>query len=60
MKSSSPPRKPGQPSPQGGDDRSEVVIFRRFRRTRDGQWLDAHSYGLKAWPIRIKPDKRAN
>lgn len=35
----------------GGDD----VIFRRFRRVRGGGVLDAHAYGLKAWPIRVRP-----
>lgn len=35
-----------------------VTIYRRFRKTRDGKVLDAHAYGLKAWPIRIKPDRR--
>lgn len=34
-----------------GDDRSDV-IFRRFRRGRDGKVYDAHDYGVKAWPIR--------
>lgn len=34
------------------------VIFRRYRRTRDGQVLDAHAYGLKAWPIHVG-EKRA-
>lgn len=29
------------------------IIFRRFRRTKDGQVLDAHWYGKKAWPIHI-------
>lgn len=37
----------------------EQVIFRRYR-TVGGQTLDAHKYGLKAWPIRIrrKPKKK--
>lgn len=33
------------------------LIFRRFRRTRDGRVLDAHKYGLKAWPIRVSDEK---
>lgn len=27
------------------------VIFRRFRTLKNGKVLDAHEYGLKAWPI---------
>lgn len=30
------------------------VIFRRFRRGRDGKVLDAWKYGIKAWPIRLR------
>jgi len=30
------------------------VIFRRYRRLKDGTVLDAHDYGLQAWPIRIR------
>jgi len=30
------------------------IIFRRFRRDRSGKVLDAHRYGLKAWPIRLR------
>jgi hypothetical protein len=30
------------------------VIFRRFRRARSGAVLDAHKYGLRAWPIRVR------
>ena len=29
-------------------------IFRRFIRTRNGKVLDAHDYGHKAWPIRVR------
>ena len=36
------PRKPGN------------VIFRRYRTLRDGTVLDAHDYGLKAWPLYLK------
>jgi len=34
------------------------VIFRRYRRTRNGKVLDAHEYGIEAWPIRIRAKKR--
>lgn len=34
------------------------VIFRRYRRVRGGRVLDAHKYGLKAWPIRIRRKRR--
>lgn len=27
------------------------VIFRRYRTLKNGKVLDAHEYGLKAWPI---------
>jgi len=27
------------------------VIFRRYRKLKNGRVLDAHAYGLKAWPI---------
>ena len=30
-----------------------VVIFRRYRHTKSGKVLDAHAFGLKAWPIRV-------
>jgi hypothetical protein len=30
-----------------------TVIFRRYRRTKTGQLLDARKYGLRAWPIRV-------
>ncbi len=34
-----------------------VVIFRRYRRTRDGRVLDARKYGLRAWPIRVRRNR---
>ena len=34
------------------------VIFRRYRRLPDGTVLDAHDYGLRAWPIRIRRNRR--
>jgi hypothetical protein len=30
------------------------VIFRRFRRVRGGRVLDAHKYGYRAWPMRMR------
>jgi hypothetical protein len=30
------------------------VIFRRYRRLKNGRVLDAHDYGLRAWPIYIR------
>lgn len=35
------------------DNSGTKVIFRRYRRC-GGRTLDAHEYGLKAWPIRIR------
>jgi len=35
----------------------EIVIFRRFRRSRGGRVLDAWQYGLKGWPIRLRKDR---
>lgn len=35
------------------DNSSSRVIFRRYRRLRNGRVLDAYDYGLTAWPIRI-------
>jgi len=31
-----------------------MVIFRRYRRGKNGERLDARDYGLQAWPIRLK------
>jgi len=32
-----------------------TVIFRRYRKhPKSGKILDAHLYGIKAWPIYIK------
>ncbi len=30
------------------------VIFRRYRRLKNGRVLDAHAYGYKAWPIWVR------
>ncbi|MGY4294619.1 hypothetical protein ACVWXN_002714 [Bradyrhizobium sp. i1.4.4] len=30
------------------------VIFRRYRKLPNGTVLDAHDYGLKAWPLYFK------
>jgi hypothetical protein len=35
-----------------------VVIFRRFRKTKDGKVLDAFKYGLRAWPIRVPKNQK--
>lgn len=36
-----------------------VTIYRRFRTDpRTGKQLDAHAYGLKAWPIRVRKGSR--
>jgi len=37
-----------------GDPPKGNVIFRRFRRLKNGKILDAWDYGHKAWPILIK------
>jgi hypothetical protein len=29
------------------------IIFRRYRRCRNGKILDARDYGYEAWPIKI-------
>ncbi len=31
-----------------------MVIFRRYRRGKNGELLDAWDYGLQAWPIKLK------
>ena len=36
-------------------NRSSDVIFRRFRRGKNGKVYDAFKYGLKGWPIRLRP-----
>jgi hypothetical protein len=40
------------------DKRKEVpkgnLIFRRFRRLRNGRLLDAWDYGYKGWPIPVR------
>jgi len=38
--------------------KSSGVIFRRYRKDQNGNVLDAHDYGLKAWPIRIGKRKK--
>jgi len=30
------------------------LIFRRYRKLPNGTVLDAHDYGLKAWPMHLK------
>jgi hypothetical protein len=34
------------------------IVFRRYRRGKDGTVYDAHDYGLKAWPIRATSKKK--
>lgn len=34
------------------------VIFRRYRKDRNGNVLDAHDYGIKAWPIPVGKRKK--
>jgi len=36
------------------------VIFRRYRTLPNGKVLDAHEYGLKAWPIRVSGKRTKN
>lgn len=31
-----------------------MLIFRRYRRGKNGELLDARDYGLQAWPIKLK------
>ncbi len=38
--------------------KEDGLVFRRFRRGKDGKVLDAHAYGLKAWPIRCRSMRR--
>ncbi len=37
-----------------------VLIFRRYRRDRSGKVRDAHAYGHRAWPIRIRRSRLKN
>lgn len=41
----------GQPS---RPSKAPGVIFRRFRKLRNGKVLDAHDYGYQAWPIPVR------
>lgn len=34
-----------------------VVIFRRYKKLHNGEVLDAHDYGHKAWRFVIKKHK---
>lgn len=47
MAKAKPGKTPAKAKPPNG------VIFRRFI-TVNGKKLDAHAYGLKAWPIKLK------
>jgi hypothetical protein len=41
-------KKPAQSRP------GYTLIFRRYRTDANGKVLDAHDYGYRAWPIRVK------
>lgn len=30
------------------------LIFRRYRTDKNGKIIDAHKYGLRAWPMWVK------
>ncbi len=34
-----------------------ILIFRRYKKMKDGSVLDANDYGLRAWPMWVKPEK---
>lgn len=36
---------------------TQSIIFRRYRKGKDGQILDARKYGKRAWPIRIESEQ---
>lgn len=40
------------------NDDGHVYIFRRFIRRKDGTVIDAHTYGLKAFRIRVTNKRR--
>lgn len=40
------------------DDDCYILIYRRFRQGRDGRLLDARTYGYKAWPIKIRRQRK--
>jgi hypothetical protein len=35
-------------------NQNATIVFRRFRRLRNGTVLDAWKYGYRGWPIRIR------
>lgn len=40
--------------PNPKQDSEFTVIFRRYKKGKDGKLMDAYSYGKRAWPIKIK------
>jgi hypothetical protein len=34
-----------------------ILIFRRYKKMKDGSVLDAYNYGLRAWPMWVKSEK---
>ena len=40
--------------PNCKQDSDYIVIFRRYKKGKDGKLMDAYSYGKRAWPIKIK------
>jgi len=39
----------------------EEIVFRRYRKNpKTGEPMDAHRYGIKAWPMRIPHELRIN
>lgn len=39
------------------DDEMDL-IFRRYRRTKNGKVLDARKYGLWAWPMHVRRPRK--
>jgi hypothetical protein len=35
-------------------DDGYVIVFRRWRRDRNGKVYDVRAYGLRAWPMRVR------
>jgi hypothetical protein len=33
-----------------------VLIFRRYRKLKDGTILDSQKYGFRAWPLWVKSE----
>lgn len=43
-----------QPDPESGD----TYIYRASYKTRSGKVIYAHTYGLKAFKIKVNPNKK--